>query len=277
MLAAFKIAAWLITAVVVLGVVAGATSYWLFAREIAGDLTRLTRAAQAPGIVVTDAMLAPLPAPARRYFRFAGVVGQPIPRLVRLTQKGRIRGNVNDNWMAFEADETYSTSPPGLVWRAWFPAKVMPVALGRDEYLEGKGSILMKILAIVPLADEHGSELAAAGLMRYLNETMWFPAALLGPNVTIAPVDDGSFQVSLTDRGETAKAVLFVDAEGRLTNFRASRYSAATRRLETWETPVGGYREIDGLNLPTTGFAVWKLASGDLDYIELEVTGIDHQ
>lgn len=129
----------------------------------------------------------------------------------------------------------------------------------------------------MPLADEHGSELAAAGLMRYLNETMWFPAALLGPNVTIAPVDDGSFQVSLTDRGETAKAVLFVDAEGRLTNFRASRYSAATRRLETWETPVGGYREIDGLNLPTTGFAVWKLASGDLDYIELEVTGIDHQ
>jgi len=277
MLAAFRIAAWLITAVVVLGVVAGATSYWLFAREIAGDLTRLTTAAQAPAKVVTEAMLAPLPAPARRYFRFAGVVGEPIPRIVRLTQKGRIRGSVKDNWMAFEADETYSTSPPGLVWRAWFPAKAMPVALGRDEYLEGKGSILMKILATVPLADERGSELAAAGLMRYLNETMWFPAALLGANVTIAPIDDGSFQVSLTDRGETAKAVLFVDVEGRLTNFRAQRYSAATRRLETWETPVSGYRKIDGLNLPTTGFAVWKLASGDLDYIELEVTGIDHE
>jgi hypothetical protein len=277
MLAVFRAVAWVITAGVVLAVVACALSYWLFSRDIAADITLLTGGARAPATIVTDVMLASLPSPAQRYFRFAGIVGQPIPRIVRLTQKGRIRGSLDANWMAFESDETYSTSPPSFVWRTWFPLKLMPVALGRDEYLGGKGSIVMKMLAIVPLADEHGDELAAAGLMRYLNETMWFPAALFASNVTIAPVDDRSFRVSLVDGGLTAEGVLFVDGEGRLTNFRAQRYNTATRRVETWETPVTGYRQIDGLNLPTTGSAVWKLAGGDLDYIELEVTSISHQ
>jgi hypothetical protein len=232
---------------------------------------------RAPGVAVTEAMLAGLPAPAQRYFRYSGVLGQPIPRLVRITQKGRIRGSAGDNWMNFEADETYSTSPPAFVWRASFPVVVAPVALGRDEYLEGRGSILMKMLAVLPLADEHGDELAAAGLMRYLNESMWFPASLLGPNVEITPIDDASFRATLSDRGLSAEAVFFVDGEGRLVNFRANRYDTSTRAIGTWETPVSGYRSINGLNLPTRGSAVWKRDAGDLSYIELEVTGITYE
>lgn len=272
-----RLAALAATAVLLIATVGIGLSYWLFTRSIASDLERLTSTAQEPAVTVTEAMLAALPPPAQRYFRFAGVLGQPIPRLVRITQKGRLRGSAADKWMNFEADETYSTNPPAFLWRAFFPAATGPVALGRDEYLEGRGSIVMKMLAVVPLADEHGDELAAAGLMRYLNECMWFPAALLGRNVQITPVDADSFRATLSDRGLSVEAVYVIDNDGRLTDFRARRYDTGARAMGTWETPVSGYRPVNGLNLPTSGSAVWKRDAGDLNYIELEVTAITYE
>jgi hypothetical protein len=256
---------------ILIGTAVIAVSYWRLASDIGGDVGRLVAGAKPVGTIVTEAMLAGLPEPARRYLRHAGVVGTTIPRLVRLTQRGRIRSSTEAGWMAFEADETYSTNPPAFVWRASFPTPLVPVVLGRDEYLEGSGSIVMKMLAIVPVADAHGSELGAAGLMRYLNEMMWFPAAFLGANVKISPVDDASFAVSITDRGMIAEAVLFIDAEGQPTNFRALRFNTGSNTVEAWETPITAYGTYGGLRLPRTGSAVWKLASGDLDYIELEV------
>jgi len=276
-MALLRLGALAITAIVLVATGGIGVSYWLLVRGISSDIQKLRGIAQPPGVMVTESMLASLPAPAQRYFRYAGVLGSSIPRVVTIKKNGRIRGSATDNWMSFEAEEIYSTSPPAFVWRAYFPAVFAPIALGRDEYLEGRGSILMKMLGTVPLADEHDDELAAAGLMRYLNESMWFPASLLGPNVRITPVDEESFRATLVDRGLSAEAVFFVDGEGRLVNFRASRYDTSTRALGTWETPVSGYRMIDGLNLPTNGSAVWKRDAGDLSYIELEVTRITYE
>jgi len=255
-----------------------AVAYWRWTQEIAGDTDRMVgNAVASDSRTITDAMLADLPCPARRYLVHAGVVGSKIPRLVMLIQKGRIRNSAESGWMGFEAEETYSTNPPGFVWRAAFPATPMPVVLGRDEYLEGNGSIVMKVLASIPVADERGDELRAAGLMRYLNEMMWFPAAFLGSNVTITAIDDASFGVSIADRDMVAEAVLLIDAEGQLTNFRARRYNTGSRSMEIWETPITAHASFNGLLLPRTGSAVWKLETGDIEYIELEVTGVTYQ
>ncbi|MBI4924064.1 MAG: hypothetical protein HY834_20205 [Devosia nanyangense] len=269
---------WIVTVVVLIGAGFLVLSYAKLFGDIGADVTRLVAsAAPSPVPVVTDAMIDALPPPAQRYFRAAGVIGQPIPRLVRLKQKGRIRGGADAGWMTFEADETYSVNPPGFIWQAYFPSPLTPMVLGRDEYLEGSGSIVMKMLAALPVAEEHGAEMGPAGLMRYLNEMMWFPAAMLGPNIRIAAIDDNSFRLSIVDRGMTAEATLFVDEAGRVTNFRAQRFNSATRRLETWETPITGYGTLARLQLPVSGWAVWKLADGDFAYIELEVTELTYE
>jgi hypothetical protein len=273
-----RVVAAVVTFIVLVATLGLAVAYWWWMTEIARDRGLLVAGAAASGSpTVTGAMLADLPAPAQRYLIHAGVVGTKIPRLVTLTQSGRIRDSVAASWMDFEAEETYSTNPPGFVWRAAFPTTAIPIVLGRDEYLEGKGSIVMKMLAVMPVADERGGELAAAGLMRYLNEMMWFPAGFLGSNITISAIDDTSFSVSIADRGMVAEAVLFVDSEGNLTNFRASRYNTGTRSMEIWETPITAYASFNGLLLPSAGSAVWKLEEGDLDYIELEITGVAYE
>lgn len=253
-------------------------AYAMWSASIGGDMAALERdALPVTGAAITPERIAGLPEPAVRYFTRAGVVGTAIPRIVRLGQKGRIRSSAEAAWMTLEAEEVYSTNPPALVWRAGMPGLGLPLVLGRDEYLRGEGSIAMKLLSIVPVADERGDELRAAGLMRYLNEMMWFPAAYLGESVTITPAGDDAFNVSIADRGLVAEATLFVDAEGRVVNFRARRYNTGTRSVQTWETPISDWGRSAGLELPTRGAADWKLASGDLRYIELEITSVRYE
>ncbi len=262
----------LILAVLVFVAAVASLLAWRFVASMTADVNRLVAEGRPQGTLITEAMLAGLPPPAQRYFAHAGVVGMKIPAVVRLHQIGRIRSSADGPWMGFEADETYSVNPPGFVWRAYLPRRGLPAAIGRDEYLGGKGSILMKLLGIYTVADEHGPELAAAGLMRYLNEMMWFPMAYLGSNVSIAAIDEDSFDVTIAERSLTASATLFVDAEGRLINFRARRLSANTNALETWETPMTRDGVRGGLTVPVAGTAVWRLPAGDFDYIEIEMT-----
>lgn len=249
-------------------------AYWLTLREIGRHRRQLIHASQtAPGIITED-QLAPLPQPVQRYLRYSGVAGRSIPRLVTLNQKGRIRSGPEAGWMSLQADEIYSTNPPAFVWRAWLPTRRMGLVIGRDVYIDGKCSIAVRLLGLLVLASENGAELGKAGLVRYLNEMMWFPAALLGANVRLIGIDDGSFTAVLTDHGETARGQFFIDEAGRLTNFRAQRYNTATRSIETWETPVSGYADFGGYRLPTIGSACWRLAGGTFTYIELEVANI---
>ncbi|MBK8085318.1 MAG: hypothetical protein IPK28_16690 [Devosia sp.] len=269
----------LLLTVLAILVIAGAAllvgAYLRLSAEITGDIDRLLAAADStPGPVVTAAMLAGLPEPAQRYLTRAGIVGRPIPRTIRLTQSGRIRSSNEASWMELEAEETYSVSPPAFVWRTWLPSAGLPIALGRDAYLDGEGSILIRLLALFPVADEQGDALREAGLMRFLNEMVWFPAAFLGPNVRFGSDGPDSFAVTLSDRGLSATATLFVDPDGRLVNFRARRYNTSTRSIETWETPMSGYGSFEGLQLPVSGSAVWRLPDGDLTYIEIDITSL---
>ncbi len=259
-------------------VVAVTIAYAMWLGSIGADVAALEADARPPAnALITADRIAGLPEPAARYFTRAGVVGTSIPRLVRLRQTGRIRSSAEAEWMTLEAEEVYSTNPPALVWRAGMPGLAMPFVLGRDEYLRGQGSIAMKLLSLLPVADERGDELRAAGLMRYLNEMMWFPAAYLGDNVTIVSAGDDAFGVRITDRGITAEATLFVDAMGRVVNFRAGRYNTSTRGMETWETPISAWAPMAELNLPAAGAADWKLAAGALRYIELEITSVRYE
>lgn len=252
-------------------------AHWRWSRAIDADIARLLAAAAEDGDVVTVERGGTLPAPVQRYVAYSGVIGRPIPRTVRLSQRGRIRSAPEAAWMQLAADEVYSTHPPAFVWKASFPGRNLPVVFGRDKYLDGEGSILMKALGLYRVADEGGgSAMNDASLMRYLNEMVWFPAAFAGRNVTWREIDANAAEVTLVDRGRRATATMFFDAEGRPVNFRALRYNTATRRNEIWETPFTRYGNFGGVNVPAAGSAVWKLAGGGFTYIELEILGIEY-
>jgi Family of unknown function (DUF6544) len=119
-------------------------------REISG---LLSEAKSGPGIVVTEEMLKDLPPPVQRYMNYSGVIGKAIPRTVCLKQVGRIRQDEKSAWMKLEAEEYYSTSPPGFIWKVYIPNRRFPLTLGRDGYAKGCGSMLIKMLSLFPVVN----------------------------------------------------------------------------------------------------------------------------
>ncbi len=244
-------------------------------REISALLSRVK---SEPAIVVIEEMLKDLPPPVQRYMSYSGVIGKTIPHTVHLRQVGRIRQDEKSAWMKLEAEEHYSVHPPGFVWKACLPSRRIPLTLGRDAYMEGRGSMLIKMLSLIPMVNAAGSEVDQGAMMRYLNEMTWFPAAFLGNNVTWRAIDDGSAGVTLADGDKSTSAVMSFDPEGKPLNFVAKRYRMVGKNFdrETWSTPFTGYGEFEGLRLPVRGQGVWSLKDGDFAYVELEITELHY-
>jgi len=263
---------------VLAGICAEVAGHRAFTRLVQRDVKALqARASLARAGVVTEEMLTGLPEPVRRYLRYAGVVGRPVPGTIRLRQEGRTRFGPGQPWLPLDAEEHYSVQPPGFVWAG--TARLGPVAVFRaqDMYAEGRGRLLVKVASLWPVVNASGAQVDQADMIRYLNEMMWFPAAFLGGNIAFQAVDDSSARVTLTDHGRTATATMFFDTEGRLTDFVAQRYRTPDASdPETWSTPVTDYGEFEGLRLPVGGPAIWKLPSGDFDYIEVTVTELHY-
>jgi len=258
-------------------VIIAVLGYLAFNGRINREISALLSGAKSgPSLVVTEEMLKDLPPPVQRYMTYSGVIGKTIPYTVRLRQVGRIRQAEKSAWMKLEAEEYYSTSPQAFIWKAFLPARKFPLTLGRDAYIKGQGSMLIKMLSLIPMVNAAGSEVDQGAMMRYLNEMTWFPAAFLGGNVTWKAIDDRSAEVTLTDGGKSVSAVMSFDPEGKPLNFVAQRYRMMGQGfdLETWSTPFTGYGEFEGLKLPVRGQGVWNLKEGDLVYVELEITDL---
>ncbi|MDD5702063.1 MAG: hypothetical protein PHU23_08410 [Dehalococcoidales bacterium] len=229
-------------------------------------------------VVVTEADLKNLPDTVQRYLRNTGVVGKEKVNTVRLKQKGSLRQTPEDAWKSITAIEYFSVNPPAFAWMGQMATGPFSLISARDSYMDEHGRMLIKMLGIKTIGDVQGDEIDYSSLVRYLNEMMWFPTAYLSENVTWEAIDDISARVTITDGGNRASAVLYFDEKGALINFVSERYHEVNGVYvkETWETPMTGYGEFNGLKLPVKGEAVWKMSSGDFSYINLEVTDLEY-
>ncbi len=228
--------------------------------------------------IVTDEMIKDLPDPVRRYLKYTGVVGKPWVENVRLKQTGKFRQAEDKPWMPMAAEQTYTTNPAGFVWEAKFKMAGLPLLRATDRYEEGKGHMSGKLAGIISIFDVRGEKLDQGSMLRYLSEMIWFPAAFLGENIRWESRDDESAHVIYTDYGKSVRGVMYFDEQGQFTNFTTQRYREMNGEfsLDAWSTPTAEYGRMAGLNLPLKGQAVWNLPSGDLPYIDLEITEIEY-
>lgn len=228
--------------------------------------------------VVTEADLARLPGTVQRYLRYTGIIGKEKVNTVRLRQTGALRQTPEDPWKEIEAVEYYSVNPPAYAWMGQMAAGPFSIVAARDSYIDGYGRMFIKMLGVKTIGDVKGEEMDQSGLVRYLNEMMWFPTAFLNDNIRWDAIDDRSAKVTIIDGSRSASAVMYFDEQGALTNFASDRYHEVNGVYveDRWETPMTGYGEFNGLKLPVKGEAVWKMSSGDFSYIKLEVTALEY-
>ena len=228
--------------------------------------------------LVTVEMIQNLPEPVQRYLTYTDVIGKPWIDSVQLKQVGRFRQALDRPWMPMTATQKYSIDPPSFVWDARFKIAGVPLMRARDKYESGQGHMFGRIAGLYTIFDIRGEKLNQGAMLRYLSEMIWFPSAFLGENIAWQRVDDQSANVTFSDHGKSVSAQLFFDADGRITNLTAMRYreTGGEFTLDPWSTPITSYGVRAGLNLPVGGQAVWNLPSGDLVYVDLEITDIEY-
>jgi hypothetical protein len=223
------------------------------------------------GELVTEGELAPLPPVVQRYLRFMGVLGRPRDGSFRAHVEVKFRFAPDARWQGVDAWQ-YSTAAPRLarLFYMKLPFHGIPV-LGRDTYLDGKGRLLVRVLDLFTVQDGQGEAFDLGELVTWLNDAVLIaPSMLLAPAIAWTATDDRSFEVRVTDCGNSVAARVFVDERGAPLDFHTrDRWYAppgASPVRTPWTTPVGGMQRVGGRMVLATGQASWKLPEGDFTY-----------
>lgn len=246
-----------------------------FMRELAGAGVDPSPGDASP-VAATE--LAHLPPAALRYMAFMRVVGRPRAWSYRTAFTGRFRAGLDRPWAACEAWQYGRVGPIARYFRMRM-AFLGPVpVVARDVYHDGEGHLDARLLDLFPVAHGEGEAFDVGELVTWLNDAVFFaPAMLLDPAVAFGAFEPGGFDLTLTDRGHTVRARVYVDGHGAPLDFETSdRFFADPAHPERppartrWSTPVAGWDEGGAQPTFTRAGAVWHLPGGPHAYAELE-------
>jgi hypothetical protein len=236
-----------------------ALGVWRWADERASQVAWASLASHQPSAPATfdPSMIARLPDPAQRFFRFAIAVGTPLHTVAEVSMEGEFSlGNkAEPNYMPMRAEQILA-APHGFVWEVragngvWFS--------GSDGANDGTSWSRFWLFGIAPVAragnnDDH----TRSAFGRYVAEAVfWTPAALLpGDGVRWEPVDDSTARVTVTHMGLEQAANVTVGADGRPSKVVFQRWSNANPEKIFRRQPFGGYlfdyKDFGGFRLPT--------------------------
>ena len=188
------------------------------------------------------AMVADLPEPAQRFFKFAIAPGAPLLSVAEIDMGGQFSLGTKDapNYRRMQAQQILA-APHGFVWRMRLPGWA-PVS-GSDTGSDSRSWTRFSIFGLIPVARLGGdADHLRSAYGRYVAEAVfWTPAVLLpGPDVAWRGVDQNTACVTVT-RGALSQAVdVTVNAEGQPVAVVFMRWSNANPEKQYRLQPFGG-------------------------------------
>ena len=240
--------------------------------------TGLARAVPTP--IVTEADVARLPDPVRRYLRVTRSVGQPRVQNYHLRFRGRIRSAPDSRWMPFEAEQqSFADQPTRLfLMRARMfgvPVEAFHRAVG------GHATMQVTVAGTFPLENASGDAMDRAETVTLFNDMcLLAPGTLIDPSIAWEAVDATTARARFTHGGQMISATLLFNRAGDLVNFvsddRARSESDGTFTPRRFSTPVRDYRDFGPVRLMSFGEARWLLADGEFTYGEFTLIDITY-
>lgn len=228
---------------------------------------------------ITEEQARHLPDPVQRFMRYTRTIGRPPARTVRLKQVGlfRMSEKPNARWYPLSAEQYFTTRPPTFVWLGRIKVAPLLAVQGLDVFHQ-HGTLVIKLLGLIKVADYRGSQADQAELVRYLSEIIWFPSACLHPDLHWEPIDRLSARATLTYSSLSVSGDFHFDEQGAFTTFVAQRARDVDSRPSTltWSARASDYRAYGDLYLPGSAEACWRLLLGEFPYVRLDVTEIEH-
>lgn len=241
--------------VLCLAVVIGGCHAWRLSDQRAEHQARkaLIQTAVDGGQVFDPSMVASLPEPAQRYFRFTIKPGTPLRTVADIWMSGQIGMGTRQspNYRPMQARQIL-VPPFGLVWQ-------MKAGLisGSDAITAQTSWTRFWLLGLIPVVRAGGSDHHRSAFGRVVAESaIWVPASLLpAPQVRWETLDADSARAIITFGGFEQSVDITVDAAGAPTQVLINRWSNANEKGVFREQPFGGYlsdhRDFDGYTLPT--------------------------
>lgn len=199
-------------------------------------------------------MIADLPEPAARFFRFSIAEGTPLSSIATIKMKGQFSLGSKDrpNYMAMQASQVLA-APTGFIWK-------MRAQSGHLR-LSGSDSLTWTRFwmgGLLPVARSGGdADHARSAFGRMVAEAVfWTPAAVLpSRNVSWEPLDRDTARVTVRHNDMVQSADVSVASNGQPTKVIFQRWTDANPDKVYRLQPFGGYlsrfQEFQGYRLPT--------------------------
>jgi len=228
--------------------------------------------------VIHETDLEGLPRPVQNWLQYSQVVGKE--RIVGARTKHDVTMRLKENkpWMKAQAEQYFRTEEPGFIWAVNIKMAPLLHIVGKDQYIEGRGNMLIKLLSLITVANGSGKEIDQGTLLRYLSEIMLVPTAALSDTIQWEEIDSNSAKATMSYKGVTAFGVFTFNEKGEILNFVAQRYGDfdGGYRMETWCAEIKEYKEFNGFKVPSQGDIIWKFKTGDFHWYHFEVKEIEY-
>jgi hypothetical protein len=261
---------------VILVAILVAFATWNFNLQTGRDIEALLSETRAEKNVITSEMLSDLPAPVQKWLHYSGVVGREAIHSVYLKQTGVMKLSPDQKrWISSEAEQSFDTVEPRFIWRVNTTMYGLPV-VGRDDYNDGKGKMLIKLAGLLPVVDlADQPKLNESTMQRYLGEIVWFPSAALNPYISWEAVDDNSARATMEYAGIKGTAMFYFDQQGEPIKVVIPRYREMSDEKPTdWMAEIKAMDEVDGIRIPVTVEASWLPEEGTFTWYIFEISYI---
>ncbi|MCF8304297.1 MAG: hypothetical protein K9I94_13555 [Bacteroidales bacterium] len=257
-----------------------AFSDWNFNRQVSREVRAMfAKAKQDKDRRITKEMIAGLPAPVQRWLEQSGIIGKQAIHTVRLKQHAWMKMKPGqEKWSEAKAAQYFTVQPPAFLWAVRMQMMPGLHIAGRDKFEQGKGAMLIKLLALFPVVNACNNQKIDTGtLQRFLGEIVWFPSAALSPYISWEQKDDRSAVATMTYEGTTGEGTFYFDENGLLDRFEALRYRGGeeTAELKPWIIKVHRHDTFHGITIPVEMEAIWRLEE-DWTWLRLRITGIEY-
>jgi len=239
---------------------------WSFKNKFENDVIQALDATTFSNEIITEKDLDSLPINIQKYLRYVGVVGKPKPFNMKLTFQGEMREQ-GKAWFTFNSNQYNFFKNPTRFYFLNANFKGLPTQ-GYHVYKKDMSGMQIKLLSLFTVVHEDSPELFPTETVTYFNELCLFaPGALIDKRIKWEEIDSTSVRATFTNNSTRISATLYFNEIGQLINFISEdRYSITEMKKYPFSTPVKDYKEINGINIPSYGEAIWHYPEEDFVY-----------
>lgn len=226
--------------------------------------------------LLTEEDLQSLPQSVQKYLRLSGVVNKPKVKNMRIEFDGKMRAKGGD-WFPFHSVQYNFFDDPARLF--FMKAKMYGTTVpGYHDYQKATARMDVKLFGLFTLMEESGIVMNISETVTFFNDMcLMAPATLIDKRIQWEVQDSNTVKAIFTNKGFQISAILKFNKKGALINFISdNRYEINEMKQYRFSTPIGDYKRIHGVSVPTYGEATWHYPEGEYVYGKFNLKSIDY-